>query len=339
MLKKKFVDFKKYFKENLKYIILFLVIVIGCTYKLPFYIDSTGGLINTSSRVKVENAYSVKGSFNMAYVNEVQATIPLWVISIFNKNWDVVKEKDITYGDMTVAEVIEYGRISLREGAKNAVEVAYLKAGLKVKESNQKTVVAYRSEEAKTDLKVGDEIESINGTLITDFDSLSSYLTKFKIGEKLTLKVINNKKEYIRTATMIDIDGKSKIGIILIETRDIDMNPKCTLSYNSSESGTSGGLMTALTIYNYLVKEDITDGEKIAGTGTIEKDGTVGEIAGIKYKLAGAVKKGAKIFLVSAGDNYKEAIKLKKENNYDIKIVSISNFEEAVSYLEKNNDN
>ena len=266
MLKKKFVGFKKYFKENLKYIILFLVIVIGCTYKLPFYIDSTGGLINTSSRVKVENAYSVKGSFNMAYVNEVQATIPLWVISIFNKNWDVVKEKDITYGDMTVAEVIEYGRISLREGAKNAVEVAYLKAGLKVKESNQKTVVAYRSEEAKTDLKVGDEIESINGTLITDFDSLSSYLTKFKIGEKLTLKVINNKKEYIRTATMIDIDGKAKIGIILIETRDIDMNPKCTLSYNSSESGTSGGLMTALTIYNYLVKEDITDGEKADGT-------------------------------------------------------------------------
>ncbi len=336
MINKIYVNLKKYFKENWKYLLLFVITVFVCTYKLPFYIDSTGGLIDTSKRVSIEGAKEVKGSFNMAYVNEVQATIPLWVISLFNNNWDVVKEEEITYGDMTVDEVLEYGRISMREGAKDAVEIAYKKAGLEVTESNRKTAVIYRNEEADTDLKVGDIINTINGNKMTDFDSLSKYLAEAKIGDKLTIGVTNNNKKYTRYAKMIDIEGQAKIGIILLETRDIDTDPKCTLSYKASESGSSGGLMTTLTIYNYLIDKDITDGKKIAGTGTIEKDGSVGEIAGIKYKLAGAVKKGAVIFLVPAGDNYDEAVKLKKERNYDIEIVPISTFDEAVDYLESN---
>lgn len=336
MINKIYVNLKKYFKENWKYLLIFFITVFICTYKLPFYIDSTGGLIDTSKRVSIEGAKEVEGSFNMAYVNEVQATIPLWFISLFNDNWDIVKEEEITYGDMTVDEVLEYGRISMREGAKDAVEIAYKKAGLEVTESNKKTAVIYRNEDADTDLKVGDTIDSINGNKMTDFDSLSKYLTEFKVGDKLTIKVTNNGKKYTRYAKMVDIDGTARIGIILLETRDIDTDPECTLSYKPSESGSSGGLMTTLTIYNYLIDEDITGGKKIAGTGTIEKDGTVGEIAGIKYKLAGAVKKKAVIFLVPAGDNYDEAIKLKKERNYDIEIVPISTFNEAVEYLESN---
>lgn len=336
MINKIYVNLKKYFKENWKYLLIFIVTVFICTYKLPFYIDSTGGLIDTSKRIAIEGAKEVKGSFNMAYVNEVQATIPLWLISLFNDNWDIVKEEEITYGDMTVDEVIEYGRISMREGAKDAVEIAYKKAGLEVTESNKKTAVIYRNEDADTDLKVGDTIDSINSNKMTNFDSLSKYLAEFKVGDKLTIKVTNNDKKYTRYAKMVDIDGAAKIGIILLETRDIDTDPECILSYKSSESGSSGGLMTTLTIYNYLIEEDITGGKKIAGTGTIEKDGTVGEIAGIKYKLAGAVKKKAVIFLVPAGDNYDEAVKLKKERNYDIEIVPISTFNEAVEYLEKN---
>ena len=94
--------------------------------------------------------------------------------------------------------------------------------------------------------------------------------------------------------------------------------------------------MTALTIYNYLVKEDITGGLDIAGTGTIEPDGSVGEISGIKYKLAGVVKEKMDIFIVPAGENYKEALKEKEKHNYDIKIVPVSTFEEALTYLENN---
>ena len=61
----------------------------------------------------------------------------------------------------------------------------------------------------------------------------------------------------------------------------------------------------------------------------------IGSIGGVKFKLAGAVSKKADVFLVPAGENYKEAIKYKKKNNYDIKIIGVSNLEEAILELEK----
>ena len=47
----------------------------------------------------------------------------------------------------------------------------------------------------------------------------------------------------------------------------------------------------------------------------------------------GAVKEGAEIFLVPE-ENYKEAIDVKKEKGYDIEIVSVKTFNDAVNYLE-----
>ena len=92
--------------------------------------------------------------------------------------------------------------------------------------------------------------------------------------------------------------------------------------------------MLTLTLYSYLNNIDLTDGKKIVGTGTIDASGNVGEISGIKYKLIGAVKKGADVFIVPVGENYKEAKKVKEEKNYDIKLVPVKTFKEALAYLE-----
>ena len=80
--------------------------------------------------------------------------------------------------------------------------------------------------------------------------------------------------------------------------------------------------MLTLAIYSNLNKIDLTHGKTIVGTGTIDADGNVGQISGIKYKLLGAVANKGDIFLVPDGDNYKEALlvgeagKQKIMNNY-----------------------
>ena len=48
--------------------------------------------------------------------------------------------------------------------------------------------------------------------------------------------------------------------------------------------GPSAGLMMALNVYNNLIPEDITNSMIVAGTGTIEIDGSVGPVGGIKQK-------------------------------------------------------
>jgi len=129
-------------------------------------------------------------------------------------------------------------------------------------------------------------------------------------------------------------DGKVLIGITLVSTIDVETEKDVSFKYKGTESGASGGLMSALEIYNRITEYDLTKGKKISGTGTISLDGKVGEIAGVKYKLAGAVRKKADVFIVPS-ENYEEAIKLKEKNKYDIIIIEADTFENVVNTLKK----
>ena len=93
--------------------------------------------------------------------------------------------------------------------------------------------------------------------------------------------------------------------------------------------------MLSLAIYNAITEEDITKGKTIVGTGTIDILGNVGKIDGVKYKILGAVKNKADLFICPK-DNYDEAMKVKKEHNLNINIISVETFDEAINYLENN---
>lgn len=62
-------------------------------------------------------------------------------------------------------------------------------------------------------------------------------------------------------------------------------------------------------------------------------EGNVGEIGSVEYKLAGAVKGKADIFICPI-ENLEAARKYAKEKNYDIMIVGVSTFDEALQTLE-----
>ena len=92
--------------------------------------------------------------------------------------------------------------------------------------------------------------------------------------------------------------------------------------------GPSGGLVFTLGLIDLLTPVDLLQGRKVAGTGTISKDGKVGPIGGVTEKILGAKKAGASLLLVS------------KENCLDlprkvtgIEVVAIDTIDEAVAYL------
>ena len=99
-----------------------------------------------------------------------------------------------------------------------------------------------------------------------------------------------------------------------------------------SEAGSSGGLMLSLEIYDKLTSKDLSHGKKVMGTGTIDEDGNVGAIGGVKYKMLGAQKDGADIFFVPK-ENYDEAKKVYKKNNLSFELVMVETFDEAINYL------
>ena len=63
--------------------------------------------------------------------------------------------------------------------------------------------------------------------------------------------------------------------------------------------GPSGGLIFTLGLIDLLTPTDILAGRKIAGTGTISADGSVGAIGGVTEKILGAKKAGASVMLIS----------------------------------------
>lgn len=121
-----------------------------------------------------------------------------------------------------------------------------------------------------------------------------------------------------KTGEIYESDGSLLVGIYLTNVMEVSTDKNIKFKYSGNESGSSGGLMSALEIYNNITKHDITKGLTIAGTGTISSTGEVGEIAGVKYKLAGAVKNKADVFIAPT-NNYKEALSEKE------KITMISN--------------
>ena len=66
-----------------------------------------------------------------------------------------------------------------------------------------------------------------------------------------------------------------------------------TVGIDPAIGGPSAGLMFSLGIYDTLTEGSMTGGEVVAGTGTIDPDGTVGPIGGIDQKIAGARDDGA----------------------------------------------
>jgi PDZ domain-containing protein len=60
--------------------------------------------------------------------------------------------------------------------------------------------------------------------------------------------------------------------------------------------------MFALGIIDKLTPGALTDGKIVAGTGTIDAKGNIGEIGGIQQKLVGAKDAGAVLFLAPQGN-------------------------------------
>ncbi|MCR3922235.1 MAG: signal protein PDZ, partial [Firmicutes bacterium] len=94
-------------------------------------------------------------------------------------------------------------------------------------------------------------------------------------------------------------------------------------------SGPSAGLMFVLEIINQLDPRDLTAGQKIAGTGTINLQEEVGSIGGVRQKVKAAEEAGATYF-ISPLDNYEDA----KAAANSITVVQVNTLDEVLIFLE-----
>lgn len=325
---------KEFIKENYNGLIAIIIVILLFTIELPYSIYTPGGAVNLNKRITVEDGYDAEGSFNMAYVSMVRGSIPFLLISYIIPDWDIVPADEITAEGEDMDEMLEREKLSMQESMDAAIINAYQASGADIEIKGTISYVSYIAEEADTNLKIGDQIISVNDDEITSLLDMKKIISKLEEKEEVTLKVIRDDKEKTCYAKTYKTSDGMKIGVSLLTTYDYLEDPKVTITSKASEAGSSGGLMMSLTIYNQLVEKDITKGKKIVGTGTIDINGNVGEIGGVKYKLIGAVKNDADVFMCPE-ENYEEAKKIAEEKDYDITILSVRTFQEAIEKLEE----
>ena len=325
---------KKYLKFTYKTIIIYCIAMLILLYPMPYYISSGGGISDINEKFTIENGYKSEGSFNLSYVSQLDATVSSYIMSFFMPNWEreKVEEYQVTSNE-TAVDINNRGKIQLQRANQNGVLLAYKLAGKTVNIKDTKYYVGYILNEQVKKIKVGDILYKVNDKEVVNFDEVRDAAKKYdkvKITVKRDDKIIDETIESITDET----DNSKYLGLAFFELFDYELEPKIEFKFDANEYGSSAGFMTTLAVYNTLIPEDLTHGLKIAGTGTILDDGTVGEIGGVNYKLIGAVYGNADIFFVPSGDNYEDAMKLKKEMNYKIEIVEVKNINDAIKYLE-----
>ncbi len=328
---------KKFIKKNHKDLIFYLVLLILLrvfTYPLPYYIYIGGGTIDLANRINLKS--DEKGSYNLAYVSQINATIPTYLLSFLIDKWELTSIYNSTLDDEEDRNDIDRReKLYLEEANSNAIINAYKLAGRNINIKSNEYKVIYVSKDSDTDIEVGDTLVSVNDVPIKNNQEYKNYLSTLKLNDNLKVKVIRNNKEKECYAKLKEIDGEKVIGLYLVNVYDYDVEPEISLNFKNNESGPSGGFMLSLAIYDRLVDEDLTKGRKIVGTGTIDISGNIGEIGGVKYKIIGADSKKADIFFVPS-ENYQEAIDTKKKYNLKVEIVKVETLNEAISYLKEN---
>lgn len=330
MLKK----IKNEIKNNYKYYLILIFLLIIFNINFDYYVYSPGSLINLNNRINIENKYESKGSFNLTYVSARKSNIIGILLSYILPSWDLEKISESRIDDESRKDIELRNQILLKQTSYDAIISAFKEANLDYEITNQTLYVLHTYDYAKTDLKVGDIILSVNNKKINSFEDFTSIISSLNVNDEVKIKVLRNNKEKELKSKIIENDNKKVVGILLTYLKEVNTNPKVEYVFKDNESGSSRGLMCALEIYNKITALDLTNGDIIAGTGTIDENGNVGAIDGIKYKLIGAVKKKAKVFIVPS-ENFQEAKKIKEKHNYNIELIEADNLHNVIEKLLK----
>jgi PDZ domain-containing protein len=179
-------------------------------------------------------------------------------------------------------------------------------------------------------LRPGDVILGVNGRPARTACTLQHILADRPPHATSTLRVRRGGRvQSVRLTPLTDPGtGRRLLGIVATPLVHISKLPVPVKINSGKIGGPSAGLAFTLQVAEELGR-DVDHGLKVAATGTMEPDGCVDSIGGVVQKAAGARAAGVDVFLVPAGDNYREA----KRHANGLRILAVRSFPQALRVL------
>lgn len=333
--------------------ILLLVLFLGwfLFWPLNSYIEGPGNASNLRSFVKIKgHPDHGKGSFMITSVAIQQARPATYVMAKMVPYLSIEKAEDVT-GGQNSSTFDRVQKFYMQSSINEAIAVAYKAAHQAVTKKYLGIYVLQVQSNSKFKhvIHVGDTITKVNGHHFNTAQGFQKYIGKQKVGAPLTVTYQRDGKSHQVTRKLVRLTG-NRAGIGILLTNNMKVKTKIPVKVDPGQlGGPSGGLMFTLQIYQQISGQDLQRGRKIAGTGTIAPDGSVGEIGGIDKKVIAAHRAGAQIFFApyvkptklllkyeeGHQTNYQLAKKTAKKYAPGMKVIPVTSFKQAVNYLEQ----
>jgi PDZ domain-containing protein len=328
--------------KNKKLLIVFLFIFIIISslslIQTEYYFMSPGPPYQWDIDYGEIDNYEFDGFLYQLTVRRDEANVLIYIWSLVNDSYDLYPREVILPDGVSPKELSEISIQNMRTSENVAIAVALKNVGYEISSKGDGVAVVGILDDSpvKDKLKKGDLLNSINNKNISSATEFISTLRTYSIGETVSIgllrEVDGNKKTLTIETTLIEhieYEGEPMVGFLATTVNERFDFPFEIDIKTGNVGGPSAGLMMALNVYNNLIPEDLTNSMIVAGTGTIEIDGSVGPVGGIKQKVIAAKKAGAELILVPVA-NFEEAKIFETE---ETAIVAVDSFSEALSVI------
>ena len=306
-----------------------VVILAGAGLPLPGYSLSPGRTIDAGDliAVKEREVFEPEGTFLVSTVARKPLS-PFLAVQAWLDDSVTTVPKDQVQGKRAATQAVE-------DSETRAIAVALERLGFEVRKAGGGALVEEVTPASPADgrLTPGDVITSVNEAPAASALEVTGVLNGLRSGEVVQLGVEAptgaGRTEEVVLGRRPGTD-EPLLGVVLRSAVSRFEFPVDVHIEAEGFEGGSGGLALTLGLLDVLTPGELTGRNRIAVTGTMEIDGTVGKVGGVTEKATAARRAGARYFLVPSG----QAEEAARGGGSTLTVIAVTTLDDALTALE-----
>jgi Lon-like protease len=311
------------------FLLALAILIIAYFIPISYILKAPGSAQNTGELIHIANHPAGKGNFYLTTVIHEKANLLFALYPLFNREASLVPKEESQWLEFSNYEKYMSDQMEESKYLAKVAALRFLGYHVPMNYYGLKVLGILPQSKVGNFLQTDDIILKAENQEVNSAPALAGILKKFKAGDIIKVSLARKNKILKGKLTLISMENRTMLGIQVQSLFRHDPLPLKITINSRFINGSSAGLIFALEIINRLTPQGLIQRD-IAGTGTIDAEGRVGAIEGVKYKIMAARAKGLKYFILPQ-ENLEEAGKWA----YGMKLLPVQTLKEAVEKVKR----